>query len=104
MKSFGNYAFCGCLSLSKVEFPSSVISLGNGAFLGCTQLIDITTPSTLEEISIDTFLGCSALKATSKYPFVNKCESLIIRLSKLYLKQNYHLFIKQLTSKQEMFV
>ncbi len=38
----GNYAFCGCDSLTAVTIPGSVTSIGNWAFDGCSDDLTVT--------------------------------------------------------------
>jgi|GEM_PF-1779457 len=40
--SIGDYAFCGCSSLSSVTIGSGVTSIGNSAFEDCTSLSSVT--------------------------------------------------------------
>ena len=43
--SIGDYAFCGCSSLTSVTIPTSVTSIGNWAFSGCSGLTSVTIPT-----------------------------------------------------------
>lgn len=42
LKSIGDVAFNACLSLKKINIPSTVKTIGEGAFWGCKSLKKIT--------------------------------------------------------------
>ena len=56
--SIGNYAFCGCDSLTSITLPDSVTSIGNYAFSSCRALTSITLPDSLTSIGTDAFTDC----------------------------------------------
>ncbi|MBR1403937.1 MAG: leucine-rich repeat protein [Treponema sp.] len=67
--SIGNYAFCGCKSITSVTIPDSVTSIAGYAFEGCTSLRSITIPDSVTSIGWYAFAGCSSLEEIT-IPFV----------------------------------
>ena len=59
--SIGNYAFCGCDSLTSITLPDSVTSIGNYAFSSCRALTSITLPDSLTSIGDWAFASCDSL-------------------------------------------
>ena len=59
--SIGDYAFCGCSSLTSVEFPNSVTSIGDQAFRSCSSLTSVEIPNSVTSIGEWAFCGCSSL-------------------------------------------
>ncbi|GEM_PF-1488816 len=57
----GNFAFCGCTSLSNVIIPDRIIKIGNDAFNGCINLMSIMIPDSISTIEENTFKSCSNL-------------------------------------------
>lgn len=57
IKSIGNYAFNGCVSLEEVNLPAGMTTIGTGVFQGCTGLTKITLPTGLLAIGNDAFSG-----------------------------------------------
>ncbi|MDR0475698.1 MAG: leucine-rich repeat domain-containing protein [Treponema sp.] len=56
-----DYAFYGCTSLRKAEFPA-VTRIGNYAFRGCTSLTEISFSAAKDRYFYDqTFMGCTNL-------------------------------------------
>lgn len=51
----------GCIGLTNVEIPNSVISIGNGAFSGCTGLKSIEIPNSVISIGGSAFGACTGL-------------------------------------------
>lgn len=66
------YAFYGSEELSRVDIPTSVISIGEGAFAYCRNLLDVYyagSRSQWKQIEIDTdeFIGYDALLSAAVY-------------------------------------
>ena len=59
--SIGDYAFCGCGSLTSITIGDSVTSIGSSAFRGCSSLISITIPNSVPSIGDSAFSSCSSL-------------------------------------------
>lgn len=57
----GNYAFDGCLNISKIILPSTLKSIGNYAFGNCNNLESINIPSNLSSIGNYAFYNCQKL-------------------------------------------
>ena len=57
----GNYAFCGCTSLSGVVIPDGVTCIGDWAFCACHALTDIDIPVSVTQIGEGAFNGCENL-------------------------------------------
>ena len=61
IKTLGDYAFCGCTTLTNVVIPSSVAIIGESAFDGCTNLSDVSIPNGVTEIGYCAFGCCGKL-------------------------------------------
>ena len=61
--SIGDWAFCGCSSLSDIVIPSSVTRIGNSVFRGCSSLSDIVIPSSVTSIGDRAFKDCGSLSS-----------------------------------------
>jgi hypothetical protein len=61
LTSIGEYAFCGCSSLTSIELPAGLTSLGDAAFDGCSSLTSIELPAGLTSLGEGAFAGCSSL-------------------------------------------
>lgn len=61
VKSIGDYAFDGCLSLTSVVIPGSVMSIGNSAFFSCTSLESVTIGNGVTNIGSSVFQNCTSL-------------------------------------------
>ena len=62
VKSIGDEAFYGCLSLENAAIPCSVESIGECSFGNCVSLKSVTVPHSVKSIGKETFLGCDSLK------------------------------------------
>jgi hypothetical protein len=79
LKTVGNYAFDGCLNMTKTQLPSAVETVGNYAFRGCHDLPDVVFPETIKRIGDYAFADCtkitavdlsgSALESVGQYAF-----------------------------------
>ena len=61
--SIGDWAFCGCSSLSDIVIPSSVTRIGNSVFRGCSSLSDIVIPSSVTSIGDRAFKDFCSLSS-----------------------------------------
>ena len=59
--SIGDYAFQGCISLTRIVIPNSVTSIGQCAFSGCNRLTGITLPNGITSIGNSAFNECKSL-------------------------------------------
>ena len=64
VKSIGQSAFEGCLSLNNIIIPDSVKSIGSYAFEGCISLTNIIVPDSVKSIGQSAFHGCISLNKT----------------------------------------
>ena len=64
----GPGAFAGCIALTSVTLPSTIVRIGDGAFYGCTSLTTIIVPETVTRIDgIDeAFKNCPRLSLASQ--------------------------------------
>jgi hypothetical protein len=60
VKVIGKSAFNGCISLSKIQFPRSLLVIGENAFSGCESLPSIALPN-IVTIRDSAFADCSSL-------------------------------------------
>lgn len=63
--SIGYNAFSGCSSLTNITLSSNLASIEQWAFSNCTNLTSITIPSRVENIYPEAFFGCSALTSVT---------------------------------------
>ena len=63
--SIGEWAFCGCWSLTSIDIPNSVFLLGEGAFCYCQRLTSITIPNSITSIGNYVFFICSGLTSVT---------------------------------------
>lgn len=61
--AFGENAFNGCTSLTRITIPSSVTSLGNNCFYNCYNLTNSTIPSSITSLGDDCFYHCNSLSS-----------------------------------------
>lgn len=59
--SLGDYAFCGCSSLTSVTIGNNVTTLGERAFYDCYDLVSVMIGNSVTTIGDYDFSGCSAL-------------------------------------------
>ena len=64
----GAYAFSGCISLTEVILPDTLVGMGMGCFHSCLNItaVDLSTTN-VATVAISTFYGCTSL-ATVKMP------------------------------------
>lgn len=76
-------AFYGCTKITKVNIPSTILSIGRGAFYSCSNLTSLYIPASVKEISFNAFTGMSALAsivvdaANSIYDSRDNCNAII---------------------------
>jgi hypothetical protein len=63
LKTVGQYAFDGCLNMTKTQLPPAVETVGNYAFRDCHTLPDVAFPKTIKQIGDYAFAGCTEIKA-----------------------------------------
>ena len=59
--TIGEWAFCGCKSLTAITIPDSVTTIGARAFQTCTLLSSITIPNSVTSIEAWAFADCRSL-------------------------------------------
>ena len=62
IKSIGDYAFEGNLSIAKLTFPDNVTRIGAGAFRGCLNLTEVNLGDGMESIARQAFMNCPVLE------------------------------------------
>lgn len=58
-----NKTFLHCTYLEEVELPEGLLVIGDDAFRECSSLKEIVIPSTVEEFGVGVFWGCTSLKS-----------------------------------------
>lgn len=61
--NIGDYALCGCSSLTSVTIPNGVTSIGDYALCGCSDLTSVTIPNSVTNIGMAAFTDCHSLKS-----------------------------------------
>ena len=82
----GSYAFAGCVGLTNVTIPDSVLFISSYAFYKCTSLTDVIIPDCVTSINSGTFYGCTSLASvtipdgvkTIQYGAFKDCVSLTV--------------------------
>ncbi|MBQ7637498.1 MAG: leucine-rich repeat protein [Clostridia bacterium] len=62
-----SYAFCGCTSVVRVDFPNSLQQINAGAFQNCVNLKNISAARNLTSIGESAFEGCASLEKADLY-------------------------------------
>ena len=62
VKSIGNAAFNGCIGITRIEIPNSVISVEEDAFSYCKKLTSIKIPDSITSIDDGAFDECTNLE------------------------------------------
>ena len=60
------YAFNGCMGLTSITIPNSVITIGDDAFYGCKGLTSVVIPNNVTEIGNSAFVNTSLTSVTVK--------------------------------------
>lgn len=63
--TIGEFAFSGCVSLTKFSIPDTVKNLGKCIFVGCEALSEVAFPAGITAIPERMFDGCISLKTTT---------------------------------------
>jgi len=87
----GEGAFCNCVSLTTIEIPDSVTRIDDCAFRGCTDLTEITIPSSVTDLGWGIFDGCE--KTVTVYcdegsAIYEYCKSKEIKDARIPVKNN----------------
>ncbi len=75
--SIGDGAFCGCVVLTSISIPNTVVSIGNAAFAGCSSLMSITIPDSVSLIGEYAFDNCYSLTIISFEGAVGNWDAII---------------------------
>ena len=62
VQTIGDGAFCRCISLKNVTWPTGLINIGNSAFQYCNELTGVTLHNGVETIGDYAFSDCSAIE------------------------------------------
>jgi len=82
VESIGVEAFSGCTELKSVEFSKSLKIIGDGAFYGCKSLTFAELPNSLTQLGKGVFSGCSELvffdipEGIQFFPTISDCSKL----------------------------
>ncbi len=63
VQTIGDLAFYGCVNLTGISVPDSIVSIGNRSFKGCASLSRITLPAGVTGIGEACFEECEKLSA-----------------------------------------
>lgn len=69
VKTIGEFAFEGAVSMSSISLPSTLTSIGDGAFCKCTSITKIFLPENLKEVGYNPFMYCSALTSIKLHEY-----------------------------------
>ena len=61
----GSNAFEGCVQLTNISIPNSIIGIGNRAFLGCKKLTNVNIPENITSIDVYAFSDCCSLTSVT---------------------------------------
>ncbi len=64
-KTIADHAFDGCISLTSITIPDSVVNIGDKAFNGCTGITNMKIPDSVTSIGDEAFYSCSDLTSIS---------------------------------------
>jgi len=73
LEEIGESAFAFCISLDRVNYPSTLIRIGHRAFYECRSLREVTLQKGLKEIGEEVFRNCLSLGRIN-------CPSTLIRI------------------------
>ena len=73
LRTIGDYAFCHCGSLTKINLPGRLEKVGVGCFSYC-GLEEITLPASVREVGAKAFYYCEKLKAVQLNEDLKKYE------------------------------
>lgn len=59
------YGFDGCVDLTSITIPNSVIEISSNAFQNCTSLTSINIPNSVTRIGSDAFRNCTSLASAT---------------------------------------
>jgi hypothetical protein len=65
--TISNDAFNNCISLTKIDIASGMLSIGNNAFYNCKALTQVNLPASITSIGTNAFYSCIALSSIYAY-------------------------------------
>ena len=72
VKSISDWAFFGCMNLTEIILPNSILKIGKYSFSQCQSLKSITFSDNLESIGDSAFIYCNGLKGLVVPPSVKE--------------------------------
>jgi hypothetical protein len=61
-EDIGAYAFCGCSSLSELQFMQGVVYIGESAFADCSSIKSVYLPESVDIVGENAFRNCSSME------------------------------------------
>lgn len=77
--TIGYCSFSGCYSLSRIDIPESVKRIENGAFFNCKALVEVKLPENLTYLGESCFSGCTSLREIEIPKTINYLHAYIFR-------------------------
>ncbi len=78
VREIGSFAFSGCLNLSDVSIPESVVVIKNNAFAECSKIRNITATG-VETIGDHCFEGCTSIENVTFSTLLSEIGSFAFR-------------------------
>ena len=89
VKAIGYQAFSGCLGITSITIPDSVVKIGSYAFSGCNGIKSITIGSGVTMIDTYAFTGCTGLTSIKYCGTQTQWNSITKQYSWNYSTGNY---------------
>jgi len=65
--TINNDAFNNCVSITKIDIASGMLSIGNNAFYNCKAMTQVSLPASITSIGTNAFYNCIALSSIYAY-------------------------------------
>ena len=80
--ALGNYVFEGCINLTSVSLPDTLIDIGEHSFLSCKAFVDIVIPDSVTRIRLGAFTD------TGYYNDSSNWENTVLYIGKAMIRAN----------------